>query len=68
MYCGSCVVCELITLFLIFTQGCQDKSAQEGTDLPLVSQGMPLALESLQWENIPFSLRNMRNPIGLVGL
>lgn len=48
MYCGSCVVCELITLFLIFTQGCQDKSAQEGTDLPLVSQGMPLALESLQ--------------------
>lgn len=66
MYHGSCVVRKLMALFLIFTQGCQDKSAQEGTDLPLVSQGMPLALESLRWEKIPFSLINMRNSVSLV--
>lgn len=30
-----------MALFLIFTQGCQDKPAREGTDLPLVSGNAP---------------------------
>lgn len=36
---GSCVVCKVLVLLLfIFVWGCQDKSAQEGSDFPLVSQ------------------------------